>query len=251
MPSTIEEVLAALDQIIEQTIKENNYLGIFAYVYRRTTAGIQQAIRAGAFEDNPRMEVFDVHFANYYLKAFEQLQAGEATSRCWASAFEARNNQLANIQHLLLGMNAHINLDLALTAAEVMRGKDIQHIKNDFNKVNDILASLVNELQNSLARISPLFFLVDWLGKDRDEALINFSMTKARDQSWRTACLLWAAEDKTRQFQIDLADETVATIAKGIIHPPGRLLRWALRLVGRFEEKRVDQIVSRLRVAVH
>ena len=67
--STIEEVLAALDQIIDQTIQENNYLGIFAYVYRRTTAGIQQAIHEDAFEDSARMELFDVHFANYYIKA--------------------------------------------------------------------------------------------------------------------------------------------------------------------------------------
>ena len=247
MPQTIEEVLVALDQIIEETIRENNYLGIFAYVYRRTTAGVLEAVQSGSFEDNPRMEIFDVHFANYYINAYQQLKEGKPTSQSWAVAFDARNSSITNVQHLLLGMNAHINLDLALTAATVMRGKDINLIKTDFDRVNDILASLVNELQIRLARVSPLFFLIDWLGRDQDEKLINFSMKQARNQSWRTACMLWKSEGEKLALQEQLTDEAVAKIGRGIIHPPGRLLKWAIALTQRFEEKEVKRILEGMR----
>ena len=56
LPSTIDEVILKLDLIIEETILANNYLGIFAYVYRRTTSKIKEAILEKRFEDNSRME---------------------------------------------------------------------------------------------------------------------------------------------------------------------------------------------------
>ena len=46
---TIDDVLRQLDQIVEQTISADNYLCAFAYVYRRTTAEIKQAIEDGRF----------------------------------------------------------------------------------------------------------------------------------------------------------------------------------------------------------
>lgn len=247
MSQTIAEVLASLDQIIEQSIQDNNYLGIFAYVYRRTTAQIEQSILAGAFEDNPRMEAFDVKFANYYLDSYQQYGKGNTVAQCWAVAFAAQNSPITNVQHLLLGMNAHINFDLAITANEAMKGQDISSLEHDFKLVNDILASLTNEMQQRLARVSPLFFLLDWLGQNKDEQFIDFSMREARNQSWRTATFLWALGDKGKSEKIQFIDKTIATLGNGIIKPPSRFIRFVLRLIGRFEEKNVAQIINAMR----
>src|SRR5690606_11967194 len=112
MPETIEEVLQELDRIIDQTVAANNFLGIFAYVYRRTTAQIKLAVENKTFEDNARMEKFDVAFANLYLAAYHSYQDRRPLSKSWRTAFDAQSERLTSIQHLIMGMNAHINLDL-------------------------------------------------------------------------------------------------------------------------------------------
>jgi hypothetical protein len=62
--------------------------------------------------------------------------------------------KLAFVQHILLGMNAHINLDLAVAASIVSPGNAIIKLKSDFMIVNQILAELTNKIQKRLGRVS-------------------------------------------------------------------------------------------------
>ncbi|SDE74174.1 hypothetical protein SAMN04487992_103202 [Cellulophaga baltica] len=55
-PKTIKEVLVVLDTIIEECIAKNSRLGLFAYLYRRTTAEILKEVERGSFEDNAQLE---------------------------------------------------------------------------------------------------------------------------------------------------------------------------------------------------
>jgi hypothetical protein len=68
--TSIEEVLLHLDDIIDECISANNYLCLFAYVYRATTAEIQNAILNGRFENPARMEKMDVIFASIYIDSY-------------------------------------------------------------------------------------------------------------------------------------------------------------------------------------
>lgn len=91
------------------------------------------------------------------------------------------------LQHLLIGMNAHINLDLGIAAAQIMQGKDINALQNDFNQINTLLASLVGNVQQDLINIwPPLKFLLKLSGHI-DDWMINFSMQKARNGAWKFA----------------------------------------------------------------
>ena len=66
------------------------------------------------------MEKLDVIFANRYIKAYYQYQTQQPASKTWEAAFvEADNYWIIVLQHLLLGMNAHINLDLGIAAAQI------------------------------------------------------------------------------------------------------------------------------------
>ena len=67
--TTIQDVIRELDVIIDDSIKTNSRIGLFAYVYRRTTFEIASEIALGHFEDNQRLEDFDMAFANLYLDA--------------------------------------------------------------------------------------------------------------------------------------------------------------------------------------
>jgi hypothetical protein len=64
------------------------------------------------------------------------------------TAFEAeRKRHLALIQHLLLGMNAHILLYLIVAAAQVCPGNNIHAPEKDFMTINDVLKELIDEIQ--------------------------------------------------------------------------------------------------------
>ena len=244
---TIDEVLNELDLIIDETVADNNFLGIFAYVYRRTTAQIKQAINDNQFMDNKRMELMDVAFANLYLMAYRQYRAGLPCSSAWMTAFDAKNDSVTIMQHLMLGMNTHINLDLGIAAAAIASGDKLQLLKTDFMKVNQILNELVNEMQSRISRVSRLMFLLDLAGKNTDEQIVNFSMVKAREQSWNLANILAVIPVNNQQPAIDLADQTISAFGSVIKNPPGKFLKFIVRIVAYFEEKNVKTIIVKLR----
>jgi hypothetical protein len=246
--NTIDEVLNQLDLIIEETVVQNNFLGVFAYIYRRTTEGVKDAILDKRFEDNARMEKMDVTFANFYIQAYHNYTSGGEVSESWRSSFDAKDAKITIIQHVLLGMNAHINLDLGQAAAISCPGEEIFDLKHDFMEVNNVLADLTDVMQRKLGKVSPLMFILDWAGKRSDEILVNFSMIKARDQAWNLAEELALAKDQvSRKARVTRADKNVSTLSKIIKAPPGKVLPFLLNTISIFEEKNVGKIIDQLK----
>jgi formate-dependent nitrite reductase cytochrome c552 subunit len=113
MLNSIEAVIESLDTITEQAISEHSPEGYFSSLYGRVTKEVRDAIHRREFEDNERMEALDVVFANRYFDAYRIVKESGNSTRSWKVAFEQNaNSKLIVLQHLLLGMNAHINLDL-------------------------------------------------------------------------------------------------------------------------------------------
>ena len=243
--NNIDEVLARLDTIIGDSYINNNPSGIFAYVYRRTTAQIKQAVQNKEFEDNDGMERFDVLFANKYLEAYDQYKNGTPCAAPWKVAFDACNEKHIILQHILLGMNAHINYDLGISASE-FASTNIQGFKHDFMKVNDILNSLTDELQMRLGRVSRLMFLLDWIGKRNDEASINFSMAKARGQAWNFAVNLAASSEARKQAIRENTELLTAELGQAVRKPPGKFVSFILGLISSFEVKDIRKIIAKL-----
>ncbi|SIQ63760.1 hypothetical protein SAMN05421797_102306 [Maribacter ulvicola] len=236
-----------MDNIIDNAILYNDRIGYFAFLYRRVTAEILKEVQLGNFEDNPRMETFDVAFANYYIDAYNGYTTNQPISASWQFAFSSKNEPLTILQHIMLGINTHINLDLGLAASAVMKGQEISAIENDFNKVNHILGNIVNEMQDRLSRVSPLLFLLDIVGKNTDEEIINFSLGKARELSWINANLLWGLGSGHQDTAIQQMDITVLKIGEFIKSPKSKIVTYALQFLGKFEEKNVGTVISRLR----
>ena len=136
MIQTIDQVVTDLDRIVDRCWEQNSRLGYFPAMYRNVTSRIKSGVENGEFEDNARMERLDVVFASRYLTAIDAYWASQKPTRSWAYAFgQAEQSDNTVLHHLLLGMNAHINLDLAIAAADVSRGQDIEGLENDFTKV--------------------------------------------------------------------------------------------------------------------
>ena len=243
---TIDEVLKELDAIIENSIKENNRLGIFAYIYRRTTAQIKQAIIDKRFEDNDRMQMMDVAFANLYINSYKNFCLNNSISKSWAVAFKSKNEKLTIVQHIILGMNAHINLDLSIAASSIAMGDKIKSLKNDFMLVNQILKDLINEMQDRLSRVSRLMFLLDWIGENEDEQIINFSIVKARQQAWDSAFSLAYLNDDETKVKVDTIDDFISELGLFIKNPPGKLTKLILKIISKFEESDVKKIIEKL-----
>ena len=58
-------------------------------------------------------------------------------------------------------MNAHINLDLGIAAAEVAPGASIHALEQDFNLINEILCEMVDDVQDRLGKIWPAMRMID------------------------------------------------------------------------------------------
>ena len=243
--------MAELDAIIGISRQENSPLGIFAYVYRRTTAGIAKGIREGRFDDAARMESFDVDFARRYIDAYLDNRDERPVTAAWEVAFNAaedrdRGNDPIILQHLLLGMNAHINLDLGIAAAGIAPGEQIHSLKDDFMTVNSILAGLTDEMQDRIGRASPMLFLLDWLGHRNDESVVNFSIEKAREFAWKFAKKLARTPDREQEALIRSTDRKVSAIGNLVANPPGFLLPKVLGLIRYFEENDTRLIIEKL-----
>jgi len=249
--TSIDEVLLQLTGIIEHSIETESRLGYFAALYRKVTQSVKDRINAGdTFDDNARMERLDVLFANRYIRAYhlwdEQDEGDpEATpSESWAIAFRATDDWWPIVlQHLLLGMNAHINLDLGIAAAETVSPAELPLLKADFDRINTLLASLVGDVTQELSWIwPPLRFITRSLGKFDDE-MINFSMELARDEAWKLAETLSALSPSEREAEIRRQDAKTLVLG-GAIRNPGSLASTALGMVRLCERGTTPEIIK-------
>ncbi|MGB5942903.1 MAG: DUF5995 family protein [Leeuwenhoekiella sp.] len=239
--ATIDEVIFLLKRIIASEKDKNSSLAYFPVLYLRVTQRIKEGILANEFQDNSRMERLDVVFANRYLKAYEQFERGGQPSQSWLNCFKAK--RLMVMQHLLLGINAHINLDLGIAAAEISEDdNNLPDLETDFNAINAILASLVAEVKEKIGRISPLFKLLELVGKGKEDKLVTFSINIARDGAWLFANEYFNAVKKTSV--VEPRDQKIAALATKIISPKSKLLQFMAKLVLFFEMKNTDKVVS-------
>ena len=120
-PQSIDQVIERLNKILDDALRQGGRIGYFTALYERVTTNVRRALVAGnVFEGNARMERLDVVFANRYLQAWSQYGHGQSAALSWQLAFDLLNDpDPLVLQHLLLGMNAHINLDLGVAAATI------------------------------------------------------------------------------------------------------------------------------------
>lgn len=218
--ATIAEVLDQLDTIIEWSKANNSRLGYFPALYRMVTARIAEGIRLQEFEDNTRMEKLDVVFANRYVEALAAYLNGKPCTLSWKISFQAANNWWPLVmQHLLMGMNAHISLDLGIAAAEIADPQNPEALKADFYKINTILAELTEGVQDDLGSIWPPLRLIDKLAGRADEQIAGFSMEYARNKAWEQTLLFAASPREEWPGLIAIRDARVVKFGRKILSP--------------------------------
>ncbi|MEP6645473.1 MAG: DUF5995 family protein [Saprospiraceae bacterium] len=245
-PTTIHEVISVLEEIIARERKEHSAIGYFASLYRTVTLRIKEGIEHREFEDNPRMERLDVIFANRFIDAYNSYKKKERPTLSWEYAFQQDTNYWPIVlQHLLLGMNAHINLDLGIAAEETSPGEKISEIRNDFDKINLILFSLVAKVENDLASIWPtLKFLLKVIGRV-DNFMIDFNMEHARKGSWKFANQLAKMNEQEKTIAIKKRDEKIYRLAV-LCLKPGIIARLLFGIIRLREKGSVEDKINEL-----
>lgn len=240
---TIDEVVSALDTIVQQSYDTSSRLGYFVALYRRVTCAVRDGISNGRFSDGPLIEKLDVVFASRYLDALAAFQAGGAATRSWMLAFHGCDDTgLLILQQLLSGINAHINLDLGIAAAQVSPGDQLPQIKPDFDEINVVLADLVGTVEAELAAVSPLIGDLEKIGLRTETSIINFSLQTARDTAWFSAQRLASEPTFLHNATIDGLDLAVSIKGRLILHP--LVAGDGLQLIQQAEVKDVRRVIE-------
>lgn len=186
-----------------------------------------------------------VRFADRYLDAYRTYRAGGTCTRSWGLAFaygESRRRRII-IQHLWLGMNAHINLDLGIATEEAAPHGRLPAMYADYLRVNEILFRLVDRLQGGLGEVSPGMALLDRIGLGWDGSIVRVGLRTARDLAWGFADALSEVEGPERQRVIVERDEDTAALARLVAwrRSPAHL---AGLLVAAGERRRVSDAIE-------
>ena len=244
----IDDVIDALGTIVAEARERGRRFGLFAALYRRTTEEVRRALRGGAFHDPAWVERLDVVFAHRYLQAFADFHAGRPTAAAWAHAFERdREPDHHVLQHLLLGMAAHILLDLGVATHDACDGP-LAPRRADFVAINRVLGEMLDAVQDDLNAVSPTLAWADRAAGRWDERVATATLRRWRSTAWRRAVRLAAIPSGERAPRIDRIDRATLRVARGLCAPAGslvgaatgRLLDW----VGRSEQDDVPALID-------
>jgi hypothetical protein len=244
--SDLDVVLARLETVVADTVRTRSRAGYFAAMYRRVTIAVRDAVIAGRFDDNDRMARLDRVFAERYLDAYDEWQRGGRTTAAWEAAFVASGHwRPIIIQHLLVGINAHINLDLGIAAATVAPGSAISGLRADFGRVNDILSELVDGVMDRIGEVSPWVRMLDRIGGRTDQTIVRFSIGIARDQAWDLAEELATTPTQAWDGVISRCDSATTGLT-GTILRPGPVLTSGLFVIRLRESNDVPHVIDLL-----
>ena len=225
-PSSENDCTAGRNRCVDAVIREMrrrfdplaascDHDNIFALSYLRTTEEYRRTIEnPNFFDDTAFVNHEDVVFARAYFDAFDAWHGGrrQDTPPAWAIAFQAAADNAVTAQgNLLLGINAHVQRDLAITLAAIGLVKpDGSSRKPDHNRVNQILNRITDELYAEIARrFDPTIDDADVPGT-ADDFLIFQVIPTWRETAWRNAERLAAAPTPAVRAQVLQSIETYA-----------------------------------------
>lgn len=206
----------------------------FLSIYARMTAAVADRIDRGAFHDADWVRAYLVAFAERYRRAVHRYEVGrvEDVPEPWTVAFDAgRAGRSPVVQHAALGVNAHINHDLALALDDAGVDCDEEARRADHDAVIDVIRGLVDETQDALAaRDAPGIGAVDDRLGGVDEWLAVTTIDECRTSAWRSAVAMNSQFRARRRF----ARWWNAATATGVAHlidgrPASGRVRDALR----------------------
>jgi hypothetical protein len=194
---------------------------IFASVYTLTTLRMAESIDASDYTNTVWMKSYQTEFANHYRKAVHAFATGQRNQvpNAWLKAFDsASSGQTLIIQDVLLGMNAHINYDLAFAIEKVGISPDTASRYLDHTRVNAVLSEVGDEIVAALGSLyGANYAAVDAAFGPTDELFLAAGMATARQNAWNNAVLLKSSQFWNRWIVVGAIDLGAVTNANLIL----------------------------------
>jgi hypothetical protein len=211
---TFAEATTSLDRLIDWSHDACSRVGYFAALYKRINLAIEAAADGGSFSDAERMQRLDVAFANRYFDAmngyFHRDHYPKPT-HSWRITFDrAEQDEPILTQHLLAGINAHIALDLGVALDTLCGGRNLNAVREDFLKVNAVLAGQADDVLDQVEDLSPTLKRVLDFIPGEESSLIGVSVKVWRDSAWRFAKALAFSPAALDPYAIGVRDRVVA-----------------------------------------
>jgi hypothetical protein len=191
--------------LIDQWEATHDRRAIFLGCYRLMTRNMLDAIEVGRFHDGVWVSHLLHRFADYYFAALDRFEQDEPnTPPVWKLAFDAtRDENVMTLQHLLLGVNAHINHDLVFSLYDLLQAEwaaatpDQRAQRHaDHELVNRIIGETVDAVQDQIVeRYSPWTDLMDKLLGPVDEWFASRLISHWREDVWDNALRYLALSD--------------------------------------------------------
>jgi hypothetical protein len=219
----LKSTLKELSRIADSTASACTHDAVFARAYLRMTQlyGYTREI-PGYYEDLPAFNHVDAVFAKYYIDAYSSWKDGNRSvvPHSWLVALDAaKDKKVTGSGDLLLGMNAHINRDLAFVlAASGLITPEGSSIKRDYDAVEQWLYDATAPLMAEFAaRFDPTM-------DDSNDPLGagywgTFQMVSSwREGAWRNAEALVSAPTEADRAAVAASIEAEANaVAEGLL----------------------------------
>ena len=246
MTVSFQSLIDEMDSVVAECRQRGSRAGYFAALYRNVTREVARRSAAGQFANDERMALFTNAFARRYLEAYAAWRDHAPVSAAWEAAFEQTDRWRPLIlQHLLLGMNAHINLDLGVVAATTGDQYGLGTIAADFHEINQLLAEMIVGCQAAVTSVSPWLGLLDRLGGRTDSTVVRFSLVRAREAAWHTAQRLAPMSPPDRGAAITALDRDIRGLSRLVTHGP-LLINLGAFVVRLRERSNVRQVIDAL-----
>ncbi|WP_154855998.1 DUF5995 family protein [Cyclobacterium xiamenense] len=184
---------------------------VFLGCYTLMSQAMHEAIEEGQFTNAPWVSRLLLRFSEYYFEALSRYdQDPDRSPLVWRQVHDACLNPEINVtQHLLLGVNAHINYDLPLALHDCLAEnwlqlpeKEKESLRTDHELVNEIIARTIDTVQDSI--VNPSSWTMEaldvFMGR-LDEWLLSKLISSWRNDVWEVNLhLLASATEEQRAY---------------------------------------------------
>ncbi|PEN11463.1 hypothetical protein CRI94_15635 [Longibacter salinarum] len=221
-------LLGRMQSHVESWMATGDVRAVFLECYLIMTRNMVAQVHADAFGDARWVHGLLHRFAEYYFDALSAYESeGMSPPAVWQVAFDcSASGEATAVQHLLLGVNAHINYDLVLTLEDILAPEWSQLDRGhqairyaDHCSVNRVIAQSVDAVQDTVLepRMQFLEFVDIALGPV-DEYLVSRLITSWREDVWRhTQELLRCRDERERRAYVATVEAEALRIAEWMV----------------------------------
>jgi hypothetical protein len=204
-------LLGKMEMLIDFFAETKVYHGFLPFLktYHKVTKKVCHyiALHKDYFETPDKIILLDEIFARKYLAPLKIFLLADARIKPWQSYYYYCEREHNAFVQLLLGINAHINGDLALSLSESKFES-----RSDYIKVNEILAELVSEVVNDLLiNEHDLFAATGFVLRPIADKEFRAIIIKWREDAWSNYQML---KGHQQQGQVKISENTEEVAAK-------------------------------------